>query len=91
VFILTVAAEDPEVIKMSQDYCRYGKARKHFCGWKICPLSVGGSREYEWECLIGRRDQSTSKCSVTWAVCVGLTAVYRKGTSVLSNVANGPL
>jgi hypothetical protein len=51
VCMLTVTVEDPEVVKMSQDYCRHDKARKHVCGWRIWPLSVGGSCEYEWELI----------------------------------------
>jgi hypothetical protein len=70
--MLTVTVEDPEVVKMSQDYCRHGKARKHVCGWRIWPLSVGGSCEYEWECLIGSSGQPVNKCAVTWDLCVGL-------------------
>ena len=79
VYILTETVEEPQVVKMSQDYCRHGKARKHVCGWRIWPLSVGGSCEYE--CLISSSGQPKSKCAVTWDLCVGRTASYRKETS----------
>jgi hypothetical protein len=88
--MLTVTVEDPEVVTMSQDYCHHGKARKHFCGWRVWSLNLGDSCEHERECLIGSSGQPTSKHAFTWDLCMGLSAVYRKETIVLSNVSKGP-
>jgi hypothetical protein len=73
--MLTVTVEDPELVKMSKDYCRHDKARKHFCGWRIWSLNLGNRCEYERECLIlvGSSGQPTSKRAFTWDLYVGLT------------------
>lgn len=55
-------------------------------------MCVGGvSCEYELKYLIGSSGQPKNKSALTWDLCVELTASYRKESSVLSNVAKGPV